>query len=149
MLVKLVHRALRVPCGRSISSSSSRLCQQQILDPVQVSLMEAESCILTDGDDKAIGHASKKFCHTVQNDGSLPLHRAFSVFLFNSDNELLLQKRSANKVSSQLPFFWGGGTCSPKGIVWFWSRWKAPPYGEIHRPPPCCTTRTRQYLLDC
>jgi len=33
-------------------------------------------------------------------------------------------------------------TSSPKGIVRFWSRWKAPLYGEIHRPPLCCTTRT-------
>jgi len=36
----------------------------------------------------------------------------------------------------------------PKGIVQFWLRRKAPPYGEIHWPPPCCTTRTRHYLLD-
>jgi len=39
-------------------------------------------------------------------------------------------------------------TISPKGIVWFWSRWKAPPYGEIHWPPPCCTNRPEQFLLD-
>jgi len=39
-------------------------------------------------------------------------------------------------------------TSSPKGIVRFWSRWKVPPCGEIHWPPPCCTTRTGQYLLD-
>ena len=37
---------------------------------------------------------------------------------------------------------------SPKGIVRFWSRWRAPPYGEIHRSPPCCTTRSGQYLFD-
>jgi len=40
------------------------------------------------------------------------------------------------------------GTISPKCFVWFWSRWKAPPYGAIHWPPPCCTTRTGQYLLN-
>jgi len=32
-------------------------------------------------------------------------------------------------------------TSSPKGIVRFWLRWKAPPYGTLHWPPPCCTTR--------
>jgi len=34
-------------------------------------------------------------------------------------------------------------TSSQKGIVRFCSRRKAPPYGEIHWPPPCCMTRTR------
>jgi len=27
-------------------------------------------------------------------------------------------------------------TRSPKGIVRFWSRWRASPYGEIQWPPP-------------
>jgi len=44
--------------------------------------------------------------------------------------------------------FWTQSTSSPKGIVRFWSSWKAPPYGEIHSPPPCCTTRTGRYFLD-
>jgi len=39
-----------------------------------------------------------------------------------------------------------GGTIDPKGIVRFGSRRKAPPYGEIHWPPPCCTTRAGRYL---
>ena len=38
-------------------------------------------------------------------------------------------------------------TSSPKGIVRCWSI-KAPPDGEIHWLPPCCTTRTGEYLLD-
>jgi len=29
-------------------------------------------------------------------------------------------------------------TIVPKGSVRFWSLRKAPPYGEIHLPPPCC-----------
>jgi len=44
--------------------------------------------------------------------------------------------------------FWDDITISPKAIVRFWSSNKAPFYGEIHWPPPCCTTRTGQYLLD-
>ena len=38
------------------------------------------------------------------------LHRAFSVFLFNSDNELLLQKRAACKIT--FPNFWTNTVCS-------------------------------------
>lgn len=55
-----------------------------------------EKCILVNEKDKAVGQASKRDCHMV---GSLLLHRAFSVFLFNSKNELLLQKRSSTKVT--------------------------------------------------
>ena len=38
------------------------------------------------------------------------LHRAFSVFLFNSNNELLLQKRAACKIT--FPNFWTNTVCS-------------------------------------
>lgn len=58
-----------------------------------------ENCILVDPNDKAIGSASKKDCHRVEGD-SIKLHRAFSVFLFNKSGEMLLQKRSAAKVTS-------------------------------------------------
>jgi len=45
------------------------------------------------------------------------------------------------------PYIVAAGTISQKCIDQFWSRWEAPPYGEIHWPPPCCTP-TGQYLLD-
>lgn len=38
------------------------------------------------------------------------LHRAFSVFLFNSNHELLLQQRSATKVT--FPLVWTNTCCS-------------------------------------
>lgn len=66
------------------------------------SLQEAaltERCIVVNENDHIIGDASKQDCHQVQPDGSLILHRAFSVFLFNSQNELLLQKRSPQKIT--------------------------------------------------
>lgn len=66
--------------------------------PLQKSALE-EKCILVDEVDRPLGEASKKHCHLIGKDGSIPLHRAFSVFLFNKKEELLLQKRSANKVS--------------------------------------------------
>lgn len=59
----------------------------------------AERCIVVNERDQVTGDASKRDCHRVGPDGSLVLHRAFSVFLFNSRNELLLQKRSPQKVT--------------------------------------------------
>ncbi|KAB0804354.1 hypothetical protein PPYR_01324 [Photinus pyralis] len=56
-------------------------------------------CFLVDDNDKVIGTATKKECHVVKEDGYLPLHRAFSVFLFNKKGDLLMQKRADTKVS--------------------------------------------------
>ena len=50
--------------------------------------------------DNIIGSASKRDVHIFE--GSTPrgrLHRAFSVFLFDSQNRLLLQQRAASKVT--------------------------------------------------
>ncbi|XP_061185653.1 isopentenyl-diphosphate Delta-isomerase 1-like isoform X3 [Saccostrea echinata] len=58
-----------------------------------------EECILTDRDDKVMGKASKKTCHLMQNINKGMLHRAFSVFLFNSHGNLLLQQRSDAKIT--------------------------------------------------
>lgn len=57
-----------------------------------------ENCILVDTNDRAIGSASKRDCHKVEGD-EIRLHRAFSVFLFNKDGDMLLQKRSSHKVN--------------------------------------------------
>ncbi len=72
---------------------------------IQVSFNN-ESLILVDSDDSAIGHASKEHCHS--KDGIL--HRAFSIFVFNSKNELLIQKRSSEK--PLWPLFWSNSVCS-------------------------------------
>ncbi|XP_018315875.1 isopentenyl-diphosphate Delta-isomerase 1 isoform X1 [Mycetomoellerius zeteki] len=58
-----------------------------------------ERCILVDKLDKAVGEATKQFCHEINTEGYVPLHRAFSVFLFNNKKELLLQKRSSTKIT--------------------------------------------------
>lgn len=59
----------------------------------------AENCILVDEFDRAIGQSSKRDCHRVNENGRIELHRAFSVFLFNSNGEMLIQKRSSHKVT--------------------------------------------------
>jgi isopentenyl-diphosphate Delta-isomerase len=71
--------------------------------------MDHENCILVDENDKNIGFASKRDCHELKNNG-LRLHRAFSVFLFNNNGEMLLQKRSNNKIT--FPNLYSNACCS-------------------------------------
>ena len=65
-----------------------------------------ESLILVDDEDREIGFFPKAECH----EGQGLLHRAFSVFLFNADGDLLLQKRSAQK--PLWPLYWSNSCCS-------------------------------------
>jgi isopentenyl-diphosphate delta-isomerase len=67
---------------------------------------EGEELILVDENDNELGYLSKQQCH----DGEGILHRAFSLFVFNMDGELLLQKRSAGK--RLWPLFWSNSCCS-------------------------------------
>ena len=62
-------------------------------EPHRIVSSEAEELILVDRDDNETGFLSKADCH----DGEGVLHRAFSLFLFNDDGELLLQRRAAGK----------------------------------------------------
>lgn len=70
----------------------------EAIDPLQQAAL-TERCIVVNENDVRVGSASKLDCHKVQSDGSLMLHRAFSVFLFNSRGEILLQKRAASKIT--------------------------------------------------
>ena len=56
-------------------------------------------CIVINDEDKVIGEATKRKCHLNSNIRKGMLHRAFSVFLFNNNNELLLQQRSDAKIT--------------------------------------------------
>ena len=62
--------------------------------------------LIVDKNDKIIGYKSKKDCHGIPG----VLHRAFSVFVFNSKGELLLQKRSSQK--PLWPGIWANTCCS-------------------------------------
>ncbi|XP_072534794.1 isopentenyl-diphosphate Delta-isomerase 1 [Salminus brasiliensis] len=68
------------------------------LDQKQVQLL-SEMCILIDEDDRRTGADTKKNCHLNSNIDKGLLHRAFSVFLFNSEEKLLLQQRSDAKIT--------------------------------------------------
>ncbi|CAK9807770.1 Isopentenyl-diphosphate Delta-isomerase 1 [Anthophora plagiata] len=83
---------------RNLTSPTMRNFGSVQTAPLQQAALE-ERCILVDASDKPLGEATKRDCHTVNSDGQVALHRAFSVFLFNSKGELLLQKRSANKIT--------------------------------------------------
>jgi len=65
-----------------------------------------EDLILVNDRDEEIGHLDKLNCHQ----GSGILHRAFSLFVFNDDGELLLQQRSASK--PLWPLYWSNTCCS-------------------------------------
>ncbi|WP_346984835.1 isopentenyl-diphosphate Delta-isomerase [Chryseobacterium sp. POE27] len=64
-----------------------------------------EYVVLVDSEDQVTGMMEKQQAHI-----NGLLHRAFSVFLFNSKGEMLLQKRAAGKYHS--PLKWTNAVCS-------------------------------------
>ena len=67
--------------------------------------MEEEQVILVNEKDEAIGLMPKMQAHE-----KALLHRAFSVFVLNDNNEIMLQQRAAEKYHS--PLLWTNTTCS-------------------------------------
>jgi isopentenyl-diphosphate delta-isomerase len=67
--------------------------------------MEEEHVILVNEQDEAIGSMPKMEAHE-----KAVLHRAFSVFILNDQNEVMLQQRAAHKYHS--PFLWTNTCCS-------------------------------------
>jgi isopentenyl-diphosphate delta-isomerase len=67
--------------------------------------MKEEQVILVDENDKQIGVMPKMEAHQ-----KAVLHRAFSVFIFNDKNELMLQQRALQKYHS--PGLWTNTCCS-------------------------------------
>ena len=67
--------------------------------------MAEEYVILVNEKDQELGLMPKLEAHQ-----KAVLHRAFSVFIFNSENELMLQQRASNKYHS--PNLWTNTCCS-------------------------------------
>jgi len=67
--------------------------------------LEAEKVILVNQEDKPIGLMEKLEAHQKGL-----LHRAFSIFILNDKNELMLQQRSSKKYHS--PLLWTNTCCS-------------------------------------
>lgn len=67
---------------------------------------DPEALVLVDEADRSVGTLSKSLCH----EGRGILHRAFSVLIFNSEGELLIQQRAASK--RLWPMYWSNSCCS-------------------------------------
>lgn len=67
--------------------------------------MELQQVLLVDENDEVLGVMEKMEAHQ-----KALLHRAFSVFVFNSKGEMLLQQRAAHKYHS--PGLWTNACCS-------------------------------------
>ncbi len=65
-----------------------------------------EKLLVVDKNNNIIGYDSKANIHA----GEGILHRAFSIFIFNDQGEMLLQKRSKKKLL--WPLFWSNSVCS-------------------------------------
>ena len=74
-------------------------------DQSQAEMMD-EQCILVDSNDQATGSMSKVECHFGEGNR----HRAFSVILLNSRGQMLVQKRSIEKIT--FPGVWANSCCS-------------------------------------
>lgn len=84
--------------SKYLSSTSSLPQPEKKYDALQLKALK-EQCILVDENDKVLGSGSKGDCHRVDENGLVKLHRAFSVFLFNSKGAMLVQKRSPHKIT--------------------------------------------------
>ena len=88
-----------IPRLAGFKRSSVPMSSSGPIDPTQEALLQ-EQCILVDENDVIIGKTSKKKCHLIdKRDGGSLLHRAFSLFVFNEKNELLMQQRSRHKIT--------------------------------------------------
>jgi hypothetical protein len=81
------------------------------LNQNQLGFMESDECICVNDNDELVGSISKKDSHIFSETNPRGiLHRAFSVFIFNHDNKLLLQQRAADKIT--FPEVWTNTCCS-------------------------------------
>ncbi|KAJ1408277.1 NUDIX hydrolase domain-like protein, partial [Ochromonadaceae sp. CCMP2298] len=109
---------------RALNSVQTRHLQQRLTDTdaastttwvadglSQSDLMHKDECIVVNERDSILGHRSKYDTHkfTAGNPAGV-LHRAFSVFLFDAQGRLLLQKRAASKIT--FPGVWTNTCCS-------------------------------------
>lgn len=69
-------------------------------------MSDEQDVILVDEKDNQIGTEKKMKAH----EGSGKLHRAFSIFVFNSKGETLLQQRASTKYHA--PLMWANSCCS-------------------------------------
>lgn len=67
----------------------------------------SKDLVMVNENDNIVGTKKALLAHTM---GDLTLHRAFSVFIFNKEGKLLIQKRSSDKLV--YPGLWSNSCCS-------------------------------------
>lgn len=115
MLVRNLTRSLwyTLKIEKRFLSTEPAKPEPEIKDNVataQIEALDKDICLLVDEKDNFIGTATKRDCHKVDSDGNVLLHRAFSVFLFNKRGDMLLQRRSSQKVT--YPDYYTNACCS-------------------------------------
>ncbi|KHJ46602.1 isopentenyl-diphosphate delta-isomerase [Trichuris suis] len=79
--------------------------------PCGLSSLDLATLIAVDTRDNVVGSINTKDAHSwAQIKRGASLHRAFSVFLFNSNGDMLIQKRAAKKLL--FPGVWSNTCCS-------------------------------------
>ena len=102
---------LAAPSGQNKIRMASTTPQPYGVGMDQNKMMEKDMLILVDSADKIVGSSSKKSGHVFNQQTTKGiLHRAFSVFLFNENNELLITQRAASKIT--FPNVWTNTCCS-------------------------------------
>lgn len=76
-----------------------------LIHNISVTITNMEHIVLVDEQNNVLGTAPKLATHTHNT----PLHRGFSVFLFNNQGQLLLQQRSSKKKT--WPRTWSNSVC--------------------------------------
>ena len=96
----------------SSSKEKTQLSKDDInlneIDSSQIKFLN-DQLILIDEEDNNIGGISKLDAHLLSKKNIYP-HRAFSIFLFDSKNKLLLQQRGHKKIT--FPLLWTNTCCS-------------------------------------
>mmetsp|Transcript_20093 Transcript_20093/g.29820 ORF Transcript_20093/g.29820 Transcript_20093/m.29820 type:complete len:346 (+) Transcript_20093:158-1195(+) len=100
--------------GTAILFSSSSCTTSYGTDMDQDAMMESDVLIAVGSNDELISSmdVTKKKAHLFSKDGKPRgiLHRAFSVFLFDDQNRMLLTKRASSKIT--FPGVWTNTCCS-------------------------------------
>ena len=81
--------------GNNIIITIKHLFSTYSIDKSQLESFK-EKLILVDKQDNRIGNISKLDAHLIEKKNKYP-HRAFSIFLFDKNNKMLLQQRSKKK----------------------------------------------------
>jgi isopentenyl-diphosphate Delta-isomerase len=103
-------KGLRLFTTRNLSQRYFSTLQDRLskADKGQVDLMK-ENLILVDEQDNKVGEISKLDGHSKENNNKYP-HRAFSLFLFDANNNFIMHKRAAKKIT--FPSLWTNACCS-------------------------------------